>query len=351
MTPVEATNTSSGRHPTCLATNSTVALATATPLSPVHALAQPLLHTIARALPPEASRLLRDNTTGAATVLFVVKTAAADAGRSVVSNITSSGHACVGALMPAYTPAALKPAGAVTPPSIIAIRVSEPRAALDMERVIRGVALRRSVEVGDERELIAPPEELARAAIRRQLFRQPGVRNDREPHVHEIRRLMREDTQVVVPGRPGALTKFVHDRSSQTLPAALLADDERPNFGARAAEWRELGARDDRAPAVDADDKSVDVGDELAQLTGQETALLEVLMDELVNPLRIGSNGGPKDRRATSGFFQFATPAPASTSLNAASSNPSARSRSASVIIRGGSNRITLPAVRFTNTP
>ena len=107
---------------------------------------------------------------------------------------------------------------------------------------------------------------------------------------------MREDTQVVVSGGPGALTKFVHDRSSQPLPAALLADDERPNFGARAAEWRQLGARDDRAPAVDADDKSVDVGDELAQLTGQETALLEVLMDELVNPLRIGSNGGPKDR-------------------------------------------------------
>ena len=46
MTPVEATSTSSGRHPIWRATNSTVERATAMPASPVHAFAHPLLQTI-----------------------------------------------------------------------------------------------------------------------------------------------------------------------------------------------------------------------------------------------------------------------------------------------------------------
>ncbi len=94
------------------------------PASPVQALAHPLLQTIAFARPPDVSRFARETSTGAACVLFVVNTAAADTGRSAVSSITSSGQACVGGLMPAYTPAALKPAGAVMPPSMAWIRVS-----------------------------------------------------------------------------------------------------------------------------------------------------------------------------------------------------------------------------------
>ena len=47
--------------------------------------------------------------------------------------MTSSGQAWVAGLMPANTPAALKPAGAVTPPSIFWILMSSPVAALDME--------------------------------------------------------------------------------------------------------------------------------------------------------------------------------------------------------------------------
>ena len=71
------------------------------PASPVQALAQPLLQTIARALPPDISRFARETTTGAACVLLVVNTAAADTGRSAVISMTSSGQACVGGLMPA----------------------------------------------------------------------------------------------------------------------------------------------------------------------------------------------------------------------------------------------------------
>ena len=71
------------------------------PASPVQAFAQPLLQTIARARPPDFSRLSRETTTGAAIVLFVVKTAAAGTGRPAVISITSSGHACVAGLIPA----------------------------------------------------------------------------------------------------------------------------------------------------------------------------------------------------------------------------------------------------------
>ena len=58
MTPVEATSTSSARHPSWRATNSTVARATSMPASPVQAFAQPLLQTIARARPPDFSRFV-----------------------------------------------------------------------------------------------------------------------------------------------------------------------------------------------------------------------------------------------------------------------------------------------------
>ena len=111
-----------GTAPTWRATNSTVERATAMPASPVHALAHPLLQTIALARPPDISRFARETSTGAACVLFVVNTAAAETGLSAVITMTSSGQACVGGLMPAYTPAALKPAGAVMPPSIVWIR-------------------------------------------------------------------------------------------------------------------------------------------------------------------------------------------------------------------------------------
>src|SRR5687768_3201770 len=157
MTPVDATSTSSGRQPTCSATNSIVARATCIPASPVHAFAQPLLHTIAFARPPDFSRFSRDTNTGAACVLFVVNTAAADTGRSAVMTITSSGQACVEGLIPAYTPAALKPAGAMMPPSIVWIRVSVRAAALDMQ-LSGGSNLGHVVEVGHHRELFASPE-------------------------------------------------------------------------------------------------------------------------------------------------------------------------------------------------
>ena len=55
------------------------------PSSPVQALAQPLLATMARATPPERDRCSFDTSTGAACARLVVNTATAVAGRSETS--------------------------------------------------------------------------------------------------------------------------------------------------------------------------------------------------------------------------------------------------------------------------
>src|SRR6187401_1165704 len=94
------------------------------PASPVHALAQPLLTATACAMPPDEARCAFDTTTGAATALFVVNTAAAGTGRSATSNAKSSGAAgpAPRRLMPQATPAARNPRGAVTPPGTVCTR-------------------------------------------------------------------------------------------------------------------------------------------------------------------------------------------------------------------------------------
>src|SRR5580704_9055213 len=114
MTPVEATSTCSAGQPTSRAVSDAMSLAAAIPSSPVQALAQPLLATIARARPPERARCSRETRTGAACALLVVKTAAAVAGTSD----TTSARSRPLALMPALTPAARKPCGVVTPPDV-----------------------------------------------------------------------------------------------------------------------------------------------------------------------------------------------------------------------------------------
>ena len=52
MTPVEATSTCSGAQPSAAAASAAIRSASAMPSSPVQALAQPLLTTTARAMPP-----------------------------------------------------------------------------------------------------------------------------------------------------------------------------------------------------------------------------------------------------------------------------------------------------------
>jgi len=110
ITPVEATTTSEGAHPTTRAVAAAISRASARPSSPVAALAQPALTTTARARPE--ARCSRETTTGAACAALVVKTAAAAHGPWATTRARSSPVA----LMPAAVAAAQKPAGAVMAP-------------------------------------------------------------------------------------------------------------------------------------------------------------------------------------------------------------------------------------------
>src|SRR5690242_16479115 len=113
MTPVDATRTSVGSHPSAAAAADAIARAVSIPSAPVHAFAQPLLMTTALAWPPDAAMYSRAIRTGAACALFVVNTAAADARASAATSDTSRPDF----LIPDATPAARKPAGAATPPA------------------------------------------------------------------------------------------------------------------------------------------------------------------------------------------------------------------------------------------
>src|SRR6185295_7611050 len=120
-------------------------------------------------------------------------------------------------------------------------------------------------------------------------------------------------------------------------------NDERSDLRHRVAQRRKLAAAHDGAAAVHGDHEPIDVYIELAQLARQEPAFLPVLLDEAVNPFRVRPDCSPDLRWLASALSHLHLVAPANTSLNAASSNNSARSSSASVMVNGGNNRITFP--------
>ena len=214
-----------------------------------------------------------------------------------------------------------------------------------------GLDLGHGVEVGHHRELFAPPEQRAAPAVGHDFLRQPGVRNNRKAHVREVRGLMGEDTQVVVAGlRERATFSSSTMRRPRPWPRRFsLTTSERISASDELSGASSPHATIDPRPSTPTTKRSMrDV--ELAQLAGQEMTRLLIALNQLVDPPRIAPDSRPKLRRApTRGLLHVVTPA--NTSLNAASSNPSARSSSASVMISGGSSRMTFPAVRFTSTP
>ncbi len=114
MRPVEQTSTSSAAQPRWAATRAHIRSASASPVAPVAALAQPLLRTTAAARPEVAARWARLTFTGPAVALLDVNTAAATTGRpSSVATRDRSGSPL--ALIPQATPAATNPSGEVTP--------------------------------------------------------------------------------------------------------------------------------------------------------------------------------------------------------------------------------------------
>ena len=146
ITPVDATSTRFLSQPMARAAYSAIAAASNTPLSPVQALALPLLTMMARATP--ALTLLSDSSTGAARTRFWVNTAAVGTSSSATTSPRSGRPR---RLMPATMPANLNPgqAGAAGMPFRYHIRGSACTAlALHSDSPAR-VASRKSCIDGD----------------------------------------------------------------------------------------------------------------------------------------------------------------------------------------------------------
>ena len=105
---------------------------------------------------------------------------------------------------------------------------------------------------------------------------------------------MGEHTQIVVAGRASSDPQLVDDAAPEALAAPILADDERPDFGKRRAERRELAARDDRSSSVHADHEAIDPGRQLAQPAREKMTGLLIALNQLVNLPCIGSDSRPK---------------------------------------------------------
>ena len=115
MTPVDATKTSSAGTESAWAVISCMAREAARPGSPVAALAMPEFKMTARALPPAATE--RETCTGAAQNTFLVNVPVATV--SCADETTSAASKRSGLFRnPICAPAAEKPSGAVTPPSM-----------------------------------------------------------------------------------------------------------------------------------------------------------------------------------------------------------------------------------------
>ncbi len=95
------------------------------------------------------------------------------------------------------------------------------------------------------RMLTAAPEERAARAVVRDLLGHPDVRNDREAHAHEVRRLVRERAQRRESARGGRRRDLADEIRPDVTAAERLVDDQRAHFGDLAAERRQLGAADD----------------------------------------------------------------------------------------------------------
>ncbi len=100
------------------------------------------------------------------------------------------------------------------------------------------------------------PEQRAGSAVGVDLLRQPGVRHDREPHLDEIARDVRERAQ-----RLEAADAAAREASSSTRRRPMprertsSAHDERTHFSHMTAEWRQIGARH-HSPALHGHEKA-----------------------------------------------------------------------------------------------
>src|SRR5258705_6308732 len=286
ITPVEATSTCSGSQPSALATSSVIRRALASPSSPVQAFAQPLFTTMAQRVPGVTSRCRFETSTGAACARLAVNGPAIDAKVSRAGTARSSAPAF--ALMPQCSADDRTPVGAVMPPSIGAIDVCRVTAMTSaMQGGQRHAAVARPFERAHDGVLPAAPELAAGVAVGDDLLGQPLVRNDREPEVDEVAGRVREGAQLLEAGRFRAAHELVHDAAADAAAPCLAADDHRPDFRDRAAQGRQLRAREDLV-ILDRDDEAERVDENLAKGARQQVTFRQVLVDQLVDRVGLG---------------------------------------------------------------
>ena len=103
--------------------------------------------------------------------------------------------------------------------------------------------------------------------------------DDRESHLDEIRRRVRERAQLLESFAQRAPPQLVDDQRADAFPAFARIDRQRADFGDVGAQRRELGAADDAASAR-RDDESRGVNRQLAERARQEVTLLEAGRNE-----------------------------------------------------------------------
>src|SRR5689334_3741401 len=289
MTPVDATRTCSGGHPSASATCSVIRFAFASPSAPVHAFAHPLLTTMAHPTPCVASRCCLETSTGAACARFVVKIPAIEANVSVA--MTARSRASGFALIPQCSAADLKPVGAVIPPSTGVMEVCRAAGITSaMQGSQRDAGAPRALEGAHHRVLSAAAELAAGLAVGGDLLGNPRVRHDRKPEVNEVRRRVREGAQLLEPCDRGAPYQLVDDASADATAACFTADGKRTDFRDGTAEGRQFCARNDFV-ILHRDDEAVRVDADLVELARKQVAFGKVLVDELVDRIGIVGRG------------------------------------------------------------
>ena len=112
-----------------------------------------------------------------------------------------------------------------------------------MQRGQRNAAVMNAFERAHDRVLPAVAELAAGVAVGHDLLGQPRMRHDGEPEVDEVAGRVRERAELVESGGRGAANQLVHEPAPDAAAARLAADNEGAHLGDRAAQWRELRAR------------------------------------------------------------------------------------------------------------
>ena len=237
ITPVDATSTCSASQPTRRGRRVGHRRARrAMPSSPVQALAQPLLTTIARAR-AAAMRARCSRETSDRRRLRLVRREHRRGRRRRVGDDRARGRARRVALMPQARRRRGSRAGAVTPPSMVADHGDEspscdrgPRRDRRRRRASRTASQRQH-----HRVLAAAAEQRAADAVVRDLLRQPQcAARSRSPWRTKKRGVVRERAQRLEAGALRASAQLVDEpRGRGRTPRTSLVDDERAHFGDR----------------------------------------------------------------------------------------------------------------------